>query len=73
MEKKMSFAEYIGFYDWEGDPCRILPLEDGQGIHAEIYLSGKGFCPVSPADVIYKASPIAETKFKSMIIAIARL
>ncbi len=68
----MPFEEHIGFYNWEGDPCRILPLESGQGIYAEIYLVGRGFCSISPTDVVYKASPISEQDFKAMVIKLGR-
>lgn len=63
------YDEYIGYYDWEGLPCRIVcDEESNDGARAEIYVKGKGYKPLEVMEVVEKAVPVSEAAFKSMVL-----
>lgn len=61
------FEKYLGFYSWEGDPCRVYRDEDSGEVLAEIYVGGIGFRTVDPGDVMMEATPISEVRFKELV------
>jgi hypothetical protein len=63
-----GFEDYIGYYDWEGSPCRILrDAEDPTAIFARIYIQGEGLQPISVFDVL-EGHRISEAEFKQMVM-----
>ena len=65
-----GFEDYIGYYDWEGSPCRILrDAEDPELIRAEIYHPGKGMVPIAISRVL-DGVVISEKQFKALVLAL---
>lgn len=59
----------IGFYRWDGDPCRLLEdTEAVGGVRAEIYIGGVGFQPINAADVLLGAVPVSEEEFRELVL-----
>ena len=65
------FSDMIGFYEWEGLPCRILADPDRPArLIAEIYIPGKGFQPSSFGEIQAAGERIPETRFKSLVLGL---
>lgn len=59
----------LGYYHWEGDPCRVVVANDGYNSEAaEIYVAGEGFVPIGLSDVYHEGVPIGEAEFKRLVL-----
>lgn len=68
--EKMSSSfnkRFIGFYEWEGSPCRVIEDEAGT-LKAEIYIPGKGYADAKLDNVIHLSRAITQEEFKSLVI-----
>lgn len=61
--------EVLGYFHWEGDPCRLLVADDGFNSEAaEVYIGGKGFVPIGLSDLLQNGVPISEAEFKRLVL-----
>lgn len=64
----MDHRLMIGFYDVDGDPCRVV--EDSRsldGIRAERYVSGLGFREMNLASIFIRGEEISFQRFKQLV------
>ena len=56
----------LSYYDWEGIPCRIVELPNGE--HAERYVPGVGFEPIPYLLVQEEGDAISKAAFQRAVI-----
>jgi hypothetical protein len=64
-----ALDQFIGYYEWEGLPCRIRKDETHDHILiSEIYIPGEGYLPFSMTDIILEAYPVGEKTYQQMLV-----
>lgn len=62
---------YVGYYEWEGLPCRIRKDEENpQLLHAEMYVPGKGFVPADSIDIYFKGHMLDERHYRDLLLTL---
>ena len=56
----------IRYFAWEGDACRLHELDNGDQ-SADIYRAGKGLLPISPTDLLFKATEISHAHYQELV------
>ncbi|MBY0355472.1 MAG: hypothetical protein K2Q12_07040 [Rickettsiales bacterium] len=64
----MDHRLMIGFYNVDGDPCRVIGDEAApQGIRAERYVSGLGFRDMNLTSIFTRGEEVSFQRFKQLV------
>ena len=71
-DRRMKERDYIGFYLWEHEPCRIIEDDTTGRVIAEMYCQGRGFVPVLLTDIMWHGKHISESVFKEKVLRLTK-
>ena len=66
----MNAEDYIGFYSFRDEPCRIYKDEATGMVRAQRYYGGTGFVDILVSDVMWRGRKITEESFKKMVMQV---